>query len=118
MKEEQTKHEHDDYGNATPSQLPPPTTPTKLSSSVTCLGCGTEFKTRNNLFQHLNETNAACLDPEERQEYLASIPVKKVKTAILYGVRICCVHGDFIMIWFTRFSWSYTRPCDNFHILL
>lgn len=53
---------------------------------TTCLGCGKLFESRNAVFRHIQESNGACLDDTERQEYWEFMQSRqREKVVILFG---------------------------------
>lgn len=51
-----------------------------------CDGCGEKFASRNAIFRHLKETNAACLDPKACKEFQRYVLLQdRKKVMILYG---------------------------------
>lgn len=53
---------------------------------IKCEGCGYDFASRNGVFRHLKETNAACLPPESYADFQRYILTKeRKKVVLLYG---------------------------------
>ena len=56
-----------------------------------CQGCGVEFPSRNAMFKHLRDTNAACLSGEDLDHFKKYVKVKdkRVKVLLLFGYLPC-----------------------------
>ena len=56
------------------------------SNDVCCKGCQQKFPSRNKMFQHLKETDGACLGPEDYTDFCKYVrTTDEEKVVILYG---------------------------------
>ncbi|KAL9188493.1 hypothetical protein ACHAXT_006871 [Thalassiosira profunda] len=56
------------------------------SPPISCNGCHKQFKSKNELFRHLDESAKTCLTPEEYRDYFdAVISKKREKIGVLFG---------------------------------
>jgi hypothetical protein len=58
----------------------------KQAKPSVCHGCGATYPARNAMFRHLQETNGACLSPEDYQNFVEFAQSRDLrKTIVLYG---------------------------------